>query len=282
MKNNFEIYKKKFADKAEINGFSAENINRCLSYAEPLISNDLPVIYNTSHLSALVGYKKSYIKRAVMYPKYFYRHFEILKKNGKKRNLSEPLPSLKEIQNWILNEILYKIKVSRYAKAYTRNRSIKDHVKYHTKSPMILTLDIHKFFDSIKPELTETMFRQVGYSNLISNLLTKLCYLNGSLPQGAPTSPYLSNILLFDFDENISIYCRENNLKYTRYADDLAFSGEIKRTELIQFIRSELKKLGLRLNNDKTRLMRPNQPQIISGIVVNDKIQVPKSQIPKK
>jgi len=81
-----------------------------------------------------------------------------------------------------------------------------------------------------------------------------------------------------DFDNTISKYCSTKNLKYTRYADDLAFSGDIKKTELIKLIKTELNKLGLRLNNDKIKLMKQNQPQIISGIIVNRKAQISKSK----
>lgn len=275
---NFEVYKKKFSEKATENGYSAENITRCLDYAQPLITKGLPVIYNTSHLSALVGYNTSYIKKAAKYPKSYYRQFSIIKKDGTPRIVSEPLPSLKEIQIWILNEILYQNKVSRYAKAYIHKRGIKDHVKYHTKSSKVLTMDIKKFFDSIEFELVEKLFIKMGYSSNISNLLTKLCYLDKSLPQGAPTSPYITNILLLEFDERVSEYCRERKIKYTRYSDDLAFSGSIKKIALIKFIKQELSRLKLKINNSKTRLMRQNQQQIISGLIVNEKIQVPKAE----
>ena len=276
MDNNFNNYKKRFVKKATLNGFSADNISKCLDYSEPIINNGVPVIYNTSHLSALVGYNKNYLKRAVFYTRYFYRYFKIEKDNGKKRTISEPLPNLKDIQNWILNEILYKIKISRYAKAYVPNRSIKDHVRYHTNEKYVLTLDIENFFGSINFYLTEDIFKNLGYSNLISNLLTKLCYLNGSLPQGAPTSPAISNIIMYEFDVAMSVYCREQELKYTRYADDLAFSGDFNQESVIEKVQMELKKIGLILNVDKTRFMPQSQPQIICGIVVNKKIQVPK------
>lgn len=124
---NQQLYAKKFTEKAVGNGFSSDYIEKCLSYASPLLENNLPVVYSINHLSGLVGYNVSYLKRAIKFPKYFYREFEIEKSNGKKRKLHEPLPSLKEIQLWILDEILYKLKVSRYAKAYVPKRSIKEH-----------------------------------------------------------------------------------------------------------------------------------------------------------
>ncbi|MAP55129.1 MAG: reverse transcriptase [Altibacter sp.] len=276
MEKAFDKYKKQFVTKARKNGFSEDNINKCLDYSKPLITKDLPVIYNTTHLSQLVGYNLIYLRRAARFTKYFYRSFKVLKNDKTYRTISEPLPSLKEIQIWILKEILYKNKVSKYAKGYVPKRSIKDHVRYHTKESKVLTLDIKNFFDSIKIDYTLKMFIQMGYSKSVSNLLTQLCYLEKGLPQGAPTSPYITNVLLYEFDESIAKYCRQKELKYTRYADDLAFSGQIKKTELIKLVRSELRKIGLKLNNDKIILMKRNQRQTISGIVVNDKTQVPK------
>jgi len=247
-----------------------------LSYANPLLEKNLPVVYNIHHLSGLVGYNVSYLKRAVKFSKYFYREFEIEKSNGKKRKLHEPLPSLKEIQLWILNEILYKLKVSRYAKAYVPKRSIKEHTIYHTDEPFVLTLDIKNFFNSIHFDSVESLFKSIGYSEKMSNLFTKLCFRENELPQGAPTSPYISNLILKDFDIKVSKYCINNDVKFTRYADDLAFSGNLKADEIKELVTDELFNIGLKLNYKKSKLMRPNQPQLISGIIVNKKAQLPK------
>lgn len=271
-----QLYVKNFTEKAIQNGFSTDYIKKCLTYANPLLANNLPVIYNINHFSGLVGYNVSYLKRAVKFQKFFYRKFEIVKRNGKKRTLYEPLPSLKEIQLWILDEILYKCKVSRYAKAYVPKRSIKEHTIYHTDEPFVLTLDIKEFFKSIKFELVESLFYNMEYSIKMSNLLTKLCFLENELPQGAPTSPYISNLILKDFDNEISNYCMSNKIKYTRYADDLAFSGNLNADEIEKLVKDELSKIGLELNDKKRKLMKPNQPQLISGIIVNNKAQLPK------
>ena len=106
----FDIYEKNFRIKAYKAGYSEDDIQKCLAYAKPLIENRLPVIYNTSNLCAFVGYNKHYLKRSVVFTNYFYRDFVVKKKSGGKlRYLKEPLPSLKEIQIWILENILYKI-----------------------------------------------------------------------------------------------------------------------------------------------------------------------------
>ncbi|MBK7850650.1 MAG: RNA-directed DNA polymerase [Bacteroidetes bacterium] len=226
---NFENYRTKFEQKASKSGYTDENIQRCLNYAKPLIEKGLPVIYNTSNLSVFVGYRKDYLKRAVVYTPYFYRNFKIKKRNGKLREISEPLPSLKEIQNWILENILEQVKVSSFAKAYRKRINIIENVKFHKNQPKVFTVDIKDFFPSITTSSVENIFLKLGYSKILSNLLAKLCTLNNSLPQGAPTSPYLSNIFFKSADDNIINYCVKNEIKYTRYADDLSFSGTLMK-----------------------------------------------------
>lgn len=270
-------YEKKFRVEAKNAGYSESNIQKCLNYANPLISKGYPVIYNTSHLSSLVGYNKRYLKRAVKYSSYFYREFKVPKKSGQgSRTIHEPLPSLKEIQRWILDNILYKIEISRYTKAYVPSRNIYDNVKYHRRQKVVVSLDIINFFPSIRIHQIEKIFNELGYSSNVANLLGKLCCLEDSLPQGAPTSPYLSNIALHSFDRIMEKYCNTNNIRYTRYADDLTFSGEFNTKDLIQFVRQNLESIGLRLNENKSLIMNKNQRQHVTGIIVNEKLQVPR------
>ena len=271
---NFQKYKIEFTEKASNNGYSAQIIQQCLKYAEVLYSNNVPVIYNTSHLSALLGYKKQYLKKASSFTSYFYRDFYIKKKNGQKRPISEPLPSLKEIQVWILNNILNNIEISPYAKAYRKKGQIIDNVKYHIKQKVVLTVDVKNFFPSITTKWVSIIFKNLGYSDLISDFLAKLCTKDNELPQGAPTSPYLSNIFFKTTDDKIVLFCSKNKIKYTRYADDLSFSGDFDVNELLLLLRKILVPIGLSLNEDKTNIMYPNQRQTVTGIVVNEKPQV--------
>lgn len=132
---DFKQYKTDFTIEASKKGLSKNNIQRCLDYAEVLISNNVPVIYNPSHLSALLGYKKEYLKKAALHTSYFYRDFEITKKNGKKRPISEPLPSLKEIQIRILKDILEKVPVSPFAKAYKPKTRLTENLRFHKNQP---------------------------------------------------------------------------------------------------------------------------------------------------
>ena len=274
----FDEYKKKFIIKATNAGFSYENIQKCLLYAEPLINQKLPVIYNTSHLSSHVGYSKKYLKRAALYTPYFYREFNVKKKSGGIRSISEPLPSLKEIQHWVLNRILYNIGVSKYAKAYIPKKTLKEHIRFHKNQKLVVTVDITNFFGAIKFVSVERIFLELGYSALISNLLTKLCCLEGALPQGAPTSPYLSNLMFREFDYEIADHCLKNSIKYSRYADDMAFSGDFGHEELVEYVQNVISKGNFSINQEKTRIMPQNQPQLVSGVVVNKIFQVPRKE----
>lgn len=277
----YKEYEPQFRQKALTAGFSEDQILKCLTYAKPLLDKGLPVVYNTTNFSALVGYKTTYIKRAVTFTPYFYRNFYIKKKNGARREISEPLPSLKDIQIWILEQILSKIQVSRFAKAYIKGRNLVDNVKYHRNKDFVLCLDIKNFFPSIQMSDVERIFRSLGYSSNLSNLFAKLCCLNCQLSQGAPTSPCISNIFMKSFDDAIGEFCKGKDLRFSRYADDLTFSYSKDHLNLkeivIEKVKAELTKLSSRinLNEGKTHEFRRSDRQIVTGIIVNEVIQTP-------
>lgn len=271
---DFAHYKDAFIKEAHKTGYSLTNIQRCLDYAEALYLHQVPVIYNPTHLSGLVGYKKEYLKKASLFPNYFYRDFEVAKKNGSKRLISEPLPSLKEIQIWILRNILYKIPSSAFAKAYRPTVTLLENLRFHKKQFKVFTLDLENFFPSIRVEAVENEFLKLGYSKIVSKLLSKLCTRNGTLPQGAPTSPYLSNLVFKEADAAIAAYCKEHKIRYTRYADDMSFSGDFDENELLQKVTETVEKIGLRINAKKTKLMTTGMRQTVTGVVVNEKPQV--------
>ncbi|MBQ2872937.1 MAG: retron St85 family RNA-directed DNA polymerase [Bacilli bacterium] len=204
-----------------------------------------------------------------------YKIFKIKKRNGKTRTIYEPNPNLKIIQKNILHNILEDRYISYSAKAYKKGISIKDNANEHVDKDMILKLDIKNFFNNITYiQVYCSCFKEIYFPKSIGTLLTNLCTYNDSLPQGAPTSSYISNIIMLDFDIKIGEYCKENNVSYTRYCDDMTFSGNFSKMEIINLVKSELKKLGLTLNHDKTKLITKKNRQYVTGIVVNKKAQV--------
>ena len=204
----------------------------------------------------------------------YYNKFNIKKRNGKERHILSPQYDLKKIQNNILNKLLYDKRVSNYAKAYVKEISLVDNVSVHKGYKYILKLDIKDFFESVSYVDIYNIFKEFGFSKRICGLLSYLTTYDDYLPQGAPTSPYLSNLVLRDFDYKIGEWCEENNINYTRYSDDMTFSMNEYNKDIIRFVRVNLYKYGLELNNDKICLIHNSKQQKITGIVVNNKIQV--------
>ena len=199
------------------------------------------------------------------------------KSDGSKRKLSVPDLILKLVQKSIADNILIQYPISKYAKAYKPGSSIQKNARPHVGKKKILKLDIEGFFDHILySRVKDTVFYEEKYSESIRILLTMLCYYNDSLPQGAPTSPAITNIIMYDFDETVGAFCNEKNIAYTRYCDDMTFSGYFDEREIISFVKGELRKLGLFLKNRKTAVISASKRQVVTGIVVNEKMNVTK------
>ena len=205
-----------------------------------------------------------------------YRKAKLPKKNGSFRNLSVPDDVLKSIQKQIAEVLLIHMPVSRYAKAYRFGSSTLRNAKHHVGKQVVLKLDILHFFDSIRySTVKDKVFPEEIYAEPLRILLSMLCYHKDALPQGAPSSPAITNIILYEFDEQLGQWCRERGIAYTRYCDDMTFSGDFEPLEVIRYVRLELKKMGFLLNEQKTRIQRPGQQQTVTGIVVNEKLSIP-------
>ena len=205
-----------------------------------------------------------------------YRKVKLPKKNGGFRTLSVPDEVLKSIQRQIAEVLLIHSPTSRYAKAYRFGSSTLRNAKHHVGKQVVLKLDILHFFDSIRySTVKDKVFPEEIYAEPVRILLTMLCYHKDALPQGAPSSPAITNIILYEFDEQIGQWCRERGIAYTRYCDDMTFSGDFNPAEVIRFVRLELKKMGFLLNEQKTQIQRPGQQQTVTGIVVNEKLSIP-------
>jgi RNA-directed DNA polymerase len=278
---SYDEYAYQFTLEAKKHYKSDDYIKNNLEYAKNLMDKGLPVIYDSEHLSMLVGYTRGYIKHAIRYMEGYYWEYRIPKKSGGLRIIKEPMPNLKDIQLWILHHILYNLEYHPYAKAYIPKKSIRDNVRFHTKRKIVMTLDIHDFFGSIDLDSIYEIFHGMGYSYWIADLLSKLCCLNNSLPQGAPTSPALSNLYMFDFDQKMMSYCLGNHIFYTRYADDMTFSGDFDTLELKRIVASYLEPMRLSLNEEKCKIMKNTQRQIVTGCVVNQRTHLPVEQLKK-
>ena len=204
-----------------------------------------------------------------------YHIYKIKKRNGTYRTIYEPNLNLKIIQENILHNILEQKHISKYAKAYKKGINLIENAKPHLNQKIILKLDIRNFFDSIAfTQIYNACFPIEYFPESIGILLTNLCTCYDTLPQGTKTAPYISNLVLQDFDNTIGSYCESQNIAYTRYCDDMTFSGGFNYHQVIKLVRQELSKLGLTLNNDKIRVITRKNRQVVTGIVVNEKLQV--------
>lgn len=204
-----------------------------------------------------------------------YKVYKIKKRNGKYRTIYEPNSMLKQIQKKILINILNNKSIAKYAKAYHKGISLKDNAIPHINKKIILKLDIKNFFENISfLDVYNSCFSIEYFPKSVGFILTYLCTYDNHLTQGSPTSAYISNLIMKEFDEEIGNWCNINDISYTRYSDDMTFSGNFNPSELIIKIRKMLYKLGLELNNDKIHIVNKSQSQNVTGIIVNEKLQV--------
>lgn len=216
----------------------------------------MPLIFDLEHFRRLLGMneKDFFIFQKEDNLDKYYRIKKIRKKNKSTRFLSLPSLRLKVVQTWILQNILYTQKVHKKAHGFVKKKSIKTNASQHIDSEVVLCLDIKDFFDSIKQDQITEYFVGLGYTKKISCLLSKLVCYDEKLPQGAPTSPYLSNLIFGDLDIEIDKLCRSRNLNYSRYADDLSISGKEIDSEIIEKISNVLIKRNFLLNTKKLDL----------------------------
>ena len=204
-----------------------------------------------------------------------YKVYKIKKRSGTYRIIHEPSPLLKFVQRKILKNLLMEKAISKYAKAYYPGISLKDNASVHVGKKIILKLDIKNFFDSISFINVYNFCFPIEYYPLsVGMLLTYLCTLDDHLVQGAPTSAYISNLVMKSFDEEVGKFADAKNIDYTRYSDDMTFSGDFYPSEIITKVRRELAKLGLKLNDKKTVVIKWSASQKVTGIVVNQKAQI--------
>lgn len=200
-------------------------------------------------------------------------------KAKKKRVLTVPNGFLKLVQRRILDRCLCKLPVSEYATAYRKGTSVRDNALLHTGKEFIIKLDISGFFDSINDDAVYMVMKQFRLSPRATSLMTHLCVHRGVLPQGAPTSPYIANLVMKHFDEYIGEWCAERNITYSRYCDDMTFSGsrdDLLGSRLVGNVRRKLYAMGFELNREKTVFAAGSQRQTVTGLVVNEKADLPR------
>ena len=262
-----------------------------------LLENQLPVITKVAQLCEALNLSVSELRwlcyQREVASKTHYTRFEIPKRSGGMRAIWAPLPQLKQAQHWILHEILERLVVHGSAHGFISGRSIATNAAEHTNSQVLVKVDIKNFFPSISWRRVKGVFRKAGYPEQIATLLALLCtespremvehdgkpvyvaLADRCLPQGAPTSPALTNALCLGLDRRLTGFAQKAGWRYTRYADDLSFSLPLTHQEkpeisrLLGTLKLILGDEGFELNLQKTRVIRTGDVQEVTGLVVN-------------
>ena len=217
-----------------------------------------------------------------------YHDFYIEKKSGGKRHISAPVNGLKSIQTY-LNIIFQAIyEPSSFAMGFVSNRSVVDNAKIHIGQNYIYNLDIKDFFPSISQARVwgRLKSRPFNLKQNLANVVAGLCCMKVVteesekfiLPQGAPTSPLLTNAICDRLDYKLSKLACHYGLKYSRYADDITFSSMHnvyqEESEFVRVLHEIIKKQGFAVNEAKTRLQKKGSRQEVTGLIVSDKVNV--------
>ena len=230
----------------------------------------LPVINSIDDFSKLTHLSKRSVFRFSTYSDYFYREYELPKKGGGIRLISQPNRSMKAAQAWILKNILDRLHVSPVCKGFEKKQNILDNARPHQGANVILNLDLENFFPSVKAEQVCSIFKAVGYDPVIAGIFTSMCSYKGKLPQGAPTSPKLSNLTCLRLDNRLQGYVGKKGIVYTRYADDLSFSSfsQGRVLSVLPMIKKIIREEGFEINGSKTRIWGPSRSKKVTGLVI--------------
>ena len=216
------------------------------------------------------------------------------------RQIFQPLPELAKLQEQLIDELrTYKIGTHDAAHAYRSGRSVKSMAAPHVGKLKLMSIDIKDFFPSVKWSLVSSQLpRNVPRS--LQDLIRRWCFLDGGLPQGAPSSPFLCNVALYALDQKIAGFLRKwrsptlnildpeklqpkfwrtEPIAYTRYSDDLVFSSNYQSLQHMEkIITSMIRKSGFVVNPKKIKHSdKRSQRQYVTGIVINEKLSAPKA-----
>lgn len=251
------------------NGKGKVYIKKCIDYAGKLLDNNLPVIFDVKHLALLIGIETKQLCKMIFDAEAFYIEKIIPKKSGGYRELFIPSVTLKYIQRWILDNIIYHMHISPYANGFCPNKSIVTNAKKHLEKECVINIDLKDFFPSINLDDVFRIFYYYGYTKEVSFALSKLCTNSGVLPQGSPASPYISNIICLKLDKRLSTLVEKYEGDYTRYADDITISGNRGIIKCLHIVEHIINDEGFNINHNKTRTAFYYQRQEVTGLVVN-------------
>ncbi|WP_165245780.1 reverse transcriptase domain-containing protein [Paludisphaera soli] len=231
-------------------------------------------------LSTILGLSEDELRAFRLGPRYHYRPFTIPKPDGRNRRLLAPSAALKRLQRSLLDEYLGRLPVHPCATAFHPGASTVRHALPHARGTRIATVDLRDFFESTTAARVRRFFVSKGWRGESLGVLMRLCTYRGCLPQGAPTSPCLSNLVNERLDDRLRVLARRSGGRYTRYGDDLAFSW-VERPMPAGFQRSieaALERSGYSIQPRKGWLVREarGRPQVTGVVLAGDgRLHVP-------
>lgn len=263
-----------YIEEGIIPNLNEENYKQQFKSFKRLKSKKLPYIYNIDHFCILTNSSSKQVNLYLSNKEKGYTTFKLPKKNGDFREINAPSKKLKHIQRWILDNILYKLDSGDYAHGFIPEKTIYTNAKVHVNQDLVLGIDLKDFFPNINFRSVYYVFYSAGYTKKIAWKLADLCTYHWKLPQGAPTSPMLANLVALQLDEEIAKYCMRRNFEYSRYADDITVSGSynlpMHKEKIIKIIEMN----GFTINGKKTRMFSKGSRQMVTGLVVNDKVSI--------
>jgi len=232
----------------------------------------LPAIQTVDDFSGLTHISKYTIYQLSKNADRYYRIYTIPKKNGKDRTICQPSKKLKGLQAWILVNVLNKLQVSSSCKGFEKGSSTYYNAEPHKNANSLLTIDLEDFFPTVTQKQVFNIFKSLGYNNLISVIFSNICTYQEVLPQGSPCSPKLANLSAWKLDVRIQGYVGKRGINYTRYADDLSFSGlnPAKVIQIIPMIKKIIEDEDFKMNPTKTRIAGLSRAKIITGLVLSE------------
>jgi RNA-directed DNA polymerase len=243
-----------------------------VSYASRLIRRGYPVLFDVHHLAHVTGTAANILGLIQRDPSSFYSLFVVRKRGGGSREIAAPSPELKRVQQWINRFIAQRFPIHDAAHGFRRGRSIATNAALHVGAEAVLALDLRDFFGTVPKSVVYRRFREAGYSKGVADLLTRLVTLRGHLPQGAPTSPAIANSAAHRLDSRLAGFATRRSVAYSRYADDLAFSGPaaiIHGSRFKRTVEKILRDSRFPPQDEKTRYMDQSARQKIAGLIVN-------------
>jgi len=218
----------------------------------------------------------------------YYTSYPIKKRSGSPRYIDAPFGKLKSLQNSILYNILYKFSSHPIAHGFVKNRSPITNARQHVGAKIIVSVDLKNFFNSITQQVVaDNLKRILNKQQVIKfknedeeiGFLSEILTYKGRVPQGAPTSPIISNIVCHGLDKSLNQLQIKQKCIISRYADDISISSNkiMAIGEVIRTVAGTAKGFGFRLNSKKTKIKKQSRRMVVTGIVVNKKININKT-----